>query len=73
MQLSVPEIADLTTEPAHILKMYGADDTQNADKAAFAKNCILARRLIEKGVHFVQLFNLETEMDLTGGHRDHRG
>ena len=57
MQLSVPEISDLGTEPAHILKMYGADDTQSADKAAFAKNCILARRLIEKGVRFVQLFN----------------
>lgn len=57
MQLSVPEITDLSTEPAHILKLYGADDTQNADKAAFAKNCILARRLIERGVRFVQLFN----------------
>ena len=57
MQLSVPAIGDLSTEPAHILKMYGADDPQNADKAAFAKNCILARRLIEKGVRFVQLFN----------------
>jgi hypothetical protein len=57
MQLSVPGISDLSTEPAHILKMYGADDAVNADKAAFAKNCILARRLIEKGVRFVQLFN----------------
>lgn len=57
MQLSVPEISDLSTEPAHILKLYGADDTQNKDKAAFAKNCILARRLIERGVRFVQLFN----------------
>ena len=57
MQLRVPEINDLSTEPAHILKLYGADDTQNADKAAFAKNCILARRLIERGVRFVQLFN----------------
>ncbi len=57
MQLSVPEISDISTEPAHILKLYGADDTQNANKAAFAKNCILARRLIEKGVRFVQLFN----------------
>ncbi len=56
-QLSVPESTDLGTEPAHILKMYGADDTQNADKAAFARNCILARRLIERGVRFVQLFN----------------
>ena len=57
MQLSVPELSDLSTEPEHVLKAYGADDTQNTDKAAFAKNCILARRLIEKGVRFVQLFN----------------
>ena len=57
MQLSVPEISDLSTEPQHILKMYGADDTKNKIKADYAKNCILARRLIEKGVRFVQLFN----------------
>ena len=57
MQLSVPEISDLSTEPAHILKLYGADDTANANKAGFARNCILARRLIERGVRFVQLFN----------------
>lgn len=57
MQLSVPEIADIDAEPAHILKLYGADDTRNAEKAAFARNCILARRLIERGVRFVQLFN----------------
>lgn len=57
MQLSVPEISDLSTEPQHILKMYGADDTEDPIKAGFAKNCILARRLIENGVRFVQLFN----------------
>jgi hypothetical protein len=57
MQLSVPEISDLSTEPAHVLRAYGADDSTNKDKAAFAKNCILARRLVEKGVRFVQLFN----------------
>jgi hypothetical protein len=57
MQLSVPEISDLSSEPDHILRDYGADDTQNKDKASFARNCILARRLIEKGVRFVQLFN----------------
>jgi len=57
MQLSVPRLLDLSTEPAHILRMYGADDTQNETKAAFARNCILARRLIENGVRFVQLFN----------------
>lgn len=57
MQLSLPELNDLSSEPQHILKMYGADETQNTDKAAFARNCILARRLIERGVRFVQLFN----------------
>ena len=60
MQLSVPEVADLSSEPAHILKMYGADAAGNPVqdlKAAYARNCILARRLVEKGVRFVQLFN----------------
>ena len=57
MQLSVPEVSDLTTESATTLKMYGADDTENTLKASYAKNCILARRLVENGVRFVQLFN----------------
>ena len=57
MQLSVPEASDLDTEPAYILQLYGADDPANPNKAAFARNCILARRLIERGVRFVQLFN----------------
>lgn len=60
MQLSVPEVSDISSEPEHILKMYGADSAGNPVKdlkAAYAKNCILARRLVEKGVRFVQLFN----------------
>lgn len=57
MQLSVPEVSDISTEPEHVLRMYGANDTDNELKAAFARNCILARRLIEKGVRCVQLFN----------------
>ncbi|YCM44461.1 DUF1501 domain-containing protein [Verrucomicrobiaceae bacterium 227] len=60
MQMSIPEITDLNTEPAHILKAYGADQSGNKIKdlrAAYGRNCILARRLIEKGVRFVQLFN----------------
>ncbi|MBX3420967.1 MAG: DUF1501 domain-containing protein [Pirellulaceae bacterium] len=57
MQLSVPEIYDLSDEPQHTLKMYGADQLHNPDKAAFARNCIVARRLLERGVRFVQLFN----------------
>ena len=56
MQLSVPEATNLKAEPTHIRKLYGADST-NEHKAAFAENCILARRLIERGVRFVQLFN----------------
>lgn len=56
MQLSVPDAVDVDDEPEHIHKLYGADST-NAPKAAFARNCILARRLVERGVRFVQLFN----------------
>ncbi|MEI6232388.1 MAG: DUF1501 domain-containing protein [Planctomycetota bacterium] len=57
MQLSAPEIADLSSESAATLALYGADDTKNDIKARFAKNCILARRLLERDVRFVQLFN----------------
>ena len=60
MQLTIPEVANLASEPAHILKLYGADEggTKAKDiRAAYARNCILARRLLEKGVRFVQLFN----------------
>lgn len=57
MQLSVPEVSDLSSESASTLKMYGVDDTSNPLKADFGRNCILARRLLEKGVRFVQLFN----------------
>ena len=57
MQLSVPGIADLSTEPRRVLEAYGADDPKDPIKAGFARNCILARRLIENGVRFVQLFN----------------
>ncbi|MDG2122119.1 MAG: DUF1501 domain-containing protein [Verrucomicrobiales bacterium] len=56
MQLSVPGAADTKSEPAHIKKLYGAD-SPDRHKAAFANNCILARRLVERGVRFVQLFN----------------
>ncbi len=60
MQLSVPEVCDLSTEPDHVIRMYGADargDRTQDIKAAYARNCILARRLVEQGVRFVQLFN----------------
>jgi hypothetical protein len=57
MQVSVPQLSDLSSEPEHVFRAYGADDAQDPLKAAFARNCILARRLIEQGVRFVQLFN----------------
>ncbi len=56
MQLSVPSASDVDSEPAWLKQAYGADSTTKT-KAGFARNCILARRLIERGVRFVQLFN----------------
>jgi hypothetical protein len=57
MQQSIPEVLQLRDEPEHVLRLYGADDAENPLKAGFARNCILARRLLERGVRFVQLFN----------------
>lgn len=57
MQLAAAKLSDLSDETAETLALYGADDPSNANKAKFAKNCILARRLIERDVRFVQLFN----------------
>ena len=51
MQASVPELTDLSTEPKHVLEMYGPQVTE---RGTFAYNCIMARRLIERGVRFVQ-------------------
>ena len=56
MQLNAAELSDLSGESPATRALYGADDS-NVNKAGFAKNCILARRLLEKGVRFVQLFN----------------
>jgi len=56
MQLSIPETTKVDDEPAHVQALYGAD-SPNKLKSDFARNCILARRLVEKGVRFVQLFN----------------
>ncbi len=56
MQLSVPDVLDLAGESDATLRLYGAD-SPNATKARYARNCILARRLLERDVRFVQLFN----------------
>jgi hypothetical protein len=54
LQASAPELMDLASEPRSILEMYGIKDPK---EASFARNCLLARRLIERGVRFVQLFH----------------
>ena len=53
MQSSVAELMDLSQEPQDILELYGAEP----GKASYANNCLLARRLVERGVRFVQLYH----------------
>lgn len=53
MQTSVPELMDISDEPQHVLDMYG---TTGGD-GSFASNCLLARRLAERGVRFIQLYH----------------
>ncbi|HEV3263352.1 MAG TPA: DUF1501 domain-containing protein [Gemmataceae bacterium] len=53
MQTSVPELMNISTEPKSVLEMYGA----KPGKASFANNCLLARRLAERDVRFVQLYH----------------
>jgi len=54
MQSSVPELADLSKEPQSTLDLYGI---KNPGDGSFASNCLLARRLVERGVRFVQLYH----------------
>src|SRR5256886_16328154 len=53
MQTSVPDLTDITGEPRHVLDMYGPEVTR---PGSYAFNCLLARRLTERGGRFVQLF-----------------
>lgn len=55
MQESIPELVDFSNEPQHILDMYGPDVHR---RGSYASNCLLARRLSESGVRFVQLFHM---------------
>ena len=55
MQLSAPEVSDIANEPNHIRQLYGMDDS-NSLKAGYARNCVLARRLLERGVRYVNLY-----------------
>ena len=54
MQTSVPELADLSSEPDDVFEMYGP---HSREPGTYAANCLLARRLVERGVRFVQLFH----------------
>ncbi len=58
MQLAVPEVFDINKEPKHILDSYGA----KPGEGSFANNCLLARRLVEKGVRYVQLYDWGWDM-----------
>jgi hypothetical protein len=53
MQMTAPEVMDITREPQHILDLYGA----GPGKPSFANTCLLARRLLERGVRFVEIFH----------------
>jgi len=55
MQTSVPELTDLSKEPASIFEMYGPDSRR---RGSYAANCILARPLAERGVRFIQLLSI---------------
>ncbi len=66
MQVAVPEVMDLTREPRKVLDAYGAQP----GAASFANNCLLARRLVEKGVRFVQLFDWGWDFHGTGPAED---
>jgi len=66
MQTSVPELMDISKEPAHIHEMYGTKPGQ----AAFSNNCLLARRLVERGVRFVQLYHRGWDNHGTSAHDD---
>ena len=56
MQSSAPELMDLTEETEETLKLYGVQDTA---KPSFGRNCLLARRLVERGCRFVQLYHTD--------------
>ena len=69
MQMSVPEVMDISKEPKAMLEAYGAEP----GASSFANNCLLARRLVEKGVRFVQLFDWGWDFHGTGPTEDLQG
>ena len=69
MQVSVPEVMDISREPEEVRTAYGAQPGE----ASFANNCLLARRLLEQGVRFVHLFDWGWDFHGTGPVEDIRG
>lgn len=68
MQMSVPEVMDISRESASTIAAYGA----KPGESSFANNCLLARRLVEQGVRFVQLFDWGWDFHGTGPSEDIR-
>lgn len=68
MQMSVPEVMDIAREPKRVLEDYGAQP----GASSFANNCLLARRLVEQGVRYVQLFDWGWDFHGTGPGEDIR-
>jgi len=66
MQTSVPELMNIADEPEHIHRLYGTEPGKNT----FANNCLMARRLVERGVRFVQLFHRGWDTHGSGGGDD---
>ncbi|HEY6988547.1 MAG TPA: DUF1501 domain-containing protein [Bryobacteraceae bacterium] len=66
MQSSVPELVDISKEPESVHKLYGTQP----GKKSFANNCLLARRLVERGVRFVQLYHRGWDNHGTSSHDD---
>ena len=54
MQASVPELTDISGEPEHVMDLYGPEVEKSG---SFARNCLLARRMVERGVRFIQIFH----------------
>ena len=78
MQSTAPEAIDLDSEPEHIKKLYGMDESRTQD---FGRKCMLARRLVERGVRFIQIYsggahndaNWDAHGNLEKNHNFHAG
>jgi hypothetical protein len=78
MQMAAPEALDVEREPAHVRQLYGLDDDRCKH---FGRQCLMARRLVERGVRFIQLYSggMENErswdghVDIAGNHRQFSG